>query len=403
MSGNTLKVIWICHFTNAEMQNLLPVWRKKKEFAPWIPNLLRGFEYREDIELHVISPLEYLKKTIKLTLRNIHYYFIPYGIPVWHRHWPWILRLDIYTDFYFLRKRIKQVINSINPDLINLMGAENAYYSSSVFDFKDEYPVLITIQGFIGQLKSEYRYKGEFLYRINLEEKILRTFKYFSGEQDSSIYISDYKTDHVFFRMYYPVNETLISSIKDTDKKFDCIYFGNLTRTKGVEDFIKVIAEIKTRIPEIKACIIGGGNAAPFISLSKKLNCEENIVFKGFVNSQKELFEYVKSSKVFLAPPYVERLSSTIREAMFLKVPVVAYSTGGIPYINEMDEHIYLTITGDYKEMAVKALRLLNNDNLRSNLTSKAYRFYIKEFSLKVNTERLISAYFKIMNEYKRL
>ena len=47
-----LRILWICHFTNAEVQNMIPVWKTKNEFASWIPNMLKGFESRSDIDLN---------------------------------------------------------------------------------------------------------------------------------------------------------------------------------------------------------------------------------------------------------------------------------------------------------------------------------------------------------------
>ena len=154
MSTYKIKVIWICHFTNAEFQKLLPLWKQRNEFASWIPNLLKGFENNSDIELHIITPHEYLKTETKIKVRNIHYYFIPYGIPLYHRHWPGFFRLDNYTNFYLFRKKVNKIVKHINPDLINLIGAENAYYSSAILDYQDKFPVLVTIQGFISEFKS---------------------------------------------------------------------------------------------------------------------------------------------------------------------------------------------------------------------------------------------------------
>ncbi|HEY6437828.1 MAG TPA: glycosyltransferase, partial [Ignavibacteriaceae bacterium] len=94
--------------------------------------------------------------------------------------------------------------------------------------------------------------------------------------------------------------------------------------------------------------------------------------------------------------------SSTIREAMLLKVPVVAYATGGIPYVNEFDENIYLVDTGNYKEMAGKALLLLEDEQLRDKLSDKAYQYCNNEYSCKINSERLVSAYQTILDNNQK-
>lgn len=401
MLRNKLKVVWICHFSNSEMQSYLPLWRKKNEFASWIPNILKGFENLENIELHVISPHEYLRKNKNFSLRNIKYHFIPSGMPILHRHWPNKLRLDLFTNFWSFRVRVKKIINSVSPDIINLHGVENAYYSMSILDFEKTYPILITIQGFISEHKDIIRLSKEVRNRIRVEEKILRSFKYFSGEQDSSIYIKSYNPKHTFYRLYYPINEKYVQIIGRSKKKYDCVFFGRITKSKGVEDFINVIAELKKTKPNVSSIIIGGGSVVSFIKMAEKLNCKENIEFAGFIKSQKELFELVKSSRVFLVPTHRERLSSTIREAMQLKIPIVAYATGGIPFINEHDENILLVKTGDFKEMANKTLQLLKDKKLSGQLSEKAFIYSKNEYSLHTNTDRFINAYYSILKEYK--
>ena len=396
---NKLKIVWLCHFTSKEVQAKLPIWKKKNESAPWIPNMIKGIMGRNDIELHIISPHEYLKKNTSYSEDNIHFHFIHYGMPIIHRHWPAKFHYDVFSNFSTYRKKVKLAVEIIKPDLINLIGAENAYYSSAILDFKDQYPILISIQGFISQLKHVVGDSAAGGKKIEIEERILREFKYFCGEQDSSTYIKAYNPNHKFFKLVFAINEDLALSTFGNEKTYDCIYYGRLHKTKGTEEFIKVIAEIKKTIPHIKACIVGSGDAKPYKVIAEELGCTENIDFLGFMETQKELFEKVKESKVFLAPPLLERLSMTIREAMFLKVPIVAYATGGIPYINEFGENILMVKTGDYQAMAEKTILLLQNDKMREALSEKAYQYAQSEFSLKANTNRLLEAYYDIINK----
>jgi glycosyltransferase involved in cell wall biosynthesis len=393
-----LKILWICHFTNDNVQSRIPIWRKSNEFASWIPNMLKGFENRDDFEIHVISPHNYLRRQASFTENNIHYYFIPYGIPLIHHHWPSFFRFDAYTNFASWRRKAKKLVNRIDPVIISLIGAENAHYSSAILDINDKYPILIAIQGFISQMKDSVKMTVEMKSRIRTDEKILRKFKHFAGEQDSSTYISLFNANHKFFRLYFPINESLANQIVEQEKKFDCIYYGRLSQLKGTEDFIKVIAELKIVKTDIKACIVGPGNPDRFINIANQLGCLQNIEFAGFMENQEKLFILVKSSRVFLTPPYFERLSSTIREAMYLKVPIVAYATGGIPYINEFDENIIMVETGDYKSMAKKTIQLLENKAECEALAQKAYQYALNEYSLTVNTARLLDAYKEILN-----
>ncbi len=394
-----INVAWLCHFTNSEVQNNLSLWKAKNEFAPWIPNMAKAFENSSEIELHIISPHEYLKKQTSFSLRGIKYHFIPYGMPVIGRHWPWFFRYDIYSDFSKFRQRNEAIIKSIKPDVINLIGAENAYYSSAVFDAQKHAPVLVGIQGFISEFKDVNRSTQSFTTRVKTEESIIRKFKYYYGEQDSSEYLKNYNPNHVFFKIFFPVNETLAFSIPFNGYKYDCVYFGRMSKMKGAEDFIRIIAEVQKQKPDVKAIMIGSGKISYLQYLTKKLNCEGNIEFTGFAKSQKELFEYVISSRIFIAPPHKERLSSTIREAMFLKVPIVAYATGGIPYINEHDENILLVKTGDIKAAARKTLWLLSNEKERLALARKAYKYGLNEFGLEVYRKRLVSAYKSVIKE----
>jgi len=394
---NKTKILLICHFSNDEIQELLPLYKKRKEMAPWIPNLLKGFENNEEYEIHVISPHDYLKQTISFNIKNINYYFVPAGLFFIGNNRPGFWHLYAITGFYKFRRTTKKLVKRIKPDLINLIGPENAYYSSAIFDFKDNYKILITIQGFVSQMKgliSPLRMPPQV---INNEEKILKNFKYFAGEQDSSTYISSYNPNHNFFKMYFPVNEDLITSTLEQDKKYDCIYYARVTKLKGIEDFIKVIYELKKTKKDITSCVIGAGNTKPYVALAEELDCLQNIVFLGFINTQKELFQIIKSSTILLVPTLFDRLPTTIREAMSLKVPIVSYATGGIPYINEFEENLLLVETGDYKEMAKNALTLLTDENKRIKLAEKAYKYALSEFSLKVNTKRLIDAYKEVI------
>ncbi len=151
-----LKVIWICHFTNADIQNQLKSRKRIPEFAPWITLGIKEVKNRSsEIELHIISPHRWISGIKEFQDENVFYHFFNPGIPWYGRHWPYFFRWDSYTGFRSNRIRIEKFAKMINPDIIHWHGAENAYFTSSFFDLMNSYPNLVTIQGFISLALSD--------------------------------------------------------------------------------------------------------------------------------------------------------------------------------------------------------------------------------------------------------
>lgn len=392
-----IKIVWICHFTNNEIQNKLPLWGKFNEFAPWIPNAITGFEKRDDVELHIVAPHIYLKRDTHFMHRGVNYHFLSFGFPILNRPWPSFLALDAKLGYPFLSRKIARVVIKINPDVVNLQGAENAYYSSSILKLKSKFPCVITIQGFACHMQDKTSQINK--RRIVVEQMILRSFKYFYLDYDAVHVVRKYSPNMVGKTLWWPAAEVAISATVDVayqDKRYDVLYCGRMEKSKGIEDFIKIVAILKVEMPNIKACVIGECMPSYFNylkDLAQELSCFDNIHFIGFVDTQKEMFGYFKASKIMLVPTLVDRYPTTIKEAIFLKIPVIAYCTGNIPWTNHNCENIVLVEHGDPQKMACETHNLLKNKNIQDKLVQSAYEFYEEEFSCSKNVDRFISGY----------
>jgi len=354
-----IKIAWICHFSNAEVQRKLNLNKKINEMAPWIPALAKLFEGRDEVELHVISPHEYISGYKYFEIRGIHYHFFNAHIPFWGRHWPIFFKFDYWTDFYFTKKTVKKIVNQIQPDLIHLHGAENAYYSSSILQFKNDYPVLVTIQGFISHTrdKSHYQIKK----RIQCEQQILKTLKHFGyrtktmGED-----IKKYNPEAELYWHHYPFPE-----IKpyEVEKKFDIVFFARVTKDKGIEDLLKALAILKKNRSDVSLCIIGGAHPNYIVFLKKmadQLAISNNILWAGFLPKQEEVHKLAASARISVLPTYHDIISGTIIESMFLKLPVVAYNVGSIHEVNSSGlKYVHLVEKGNVNEFAMKIQELL--------------------------------------------
>lgn len=396
-----MKVAWICHFSNREIQKELAIKENILEFSPWVTLLANLFEERKDIELHIISPHEYLTSNREFTIRGIHYHFFNAHIPFWGRHWPKFFRLDYLTNFSSNNKKITKIINRIKPDIIHLHGAENAYYSSSILQFIRTFPILVTVQGFI----SHYSGEKNFLIkrRIKIEQAILKEINHFGYRTESmGKDILKYNPYAKLHWHQYPIPKIQVRDIK---KSHDLVFFGRITHSKGIEDLLKAVSKLRIEFPKLRLLIIGGCNNSYLNYLkdtSEKLGIKENITWAGFLPTQYDVHKLASSAKITVLPTHHDIISGTVIESMFLKIPVIANAVGSIPELNSDDEVIKTTEPKNITSLVFAIKDLLLNEKLRISLAEKAYQKATTIFDNRNIISDLLIAYSEVIQDYKK-
>ena len=104
--------------------------------------------------------------------------------------------------------------------------------------------------------------------------------------------------------------------------------------------FIEIVKEIKNIYPEIKVCIIGNGDL--FDACKETIqnnNLEDNIELLGF---QSNPFPYIKNSKIAVLTSSTEGLPMSVIECLILDTPVVHTGVGGLGYLYNKSQELYL-------------------------------------------------------------
>lgn len=401
-TNKKLKVLWICHFTNLEIQKKLNPIKPVNEMAPWISLGIEEVKKRNDIELIVISPHRWIKKDKYFEDRNIKYYFIKTGMPLVHRHWPRFFRFDIYTNYYFNRKKIKKIISKVKPDIIHLHGAENAYYSSSMLDHLS-LPHLITIQGFVSLGANMYYSSKNLRSRIDIEKKILCKGKNFGVRANfMEKEILKYNRYANFYWHAYFVKKPRIKTDKKK-KKYDVVFFAQICKAKGIEDLIKAIGIVKKKKEDIKLAIIGNSNRAYITFLkgmAKENNCKDNIDFLGFQSTHEDLYKKAVQAKLSVLPTYNDIIPGTIIESMYLGIPVISYKVGGLIDLDFEPKVIELVEKGNIKELANKIIFLLENNEIRKALSEMAKKYVFNRWNNKKALDDIIKVYVDIIQNF---
>ena len=101
----------------------------------------------------------------------------------------------------------------------------------------------------------------------------------------------------------------------------------------------------------------------------------------------------MKASDILSMPSNFEGLGTTLLDAVYSDLPIVASKVGGIPEIVLDSETGLLSPVGDYKTHANKLEKLLLSEKLRTELSSNAFSHVEKHFSLENMVEGNLELY----------
>ncbi|HAX97669.1 MAG TPA: hypothetical protein DCY12_01915 [Candidatus Atribacteria bacterium] len=384
-----LKVVWICHLNNPFVSSQLKI-GPGVEFSPWMARLAEIFKTNNEMDVYIVAPHNAIVRKKSFYDQNIHYHFFPYTIPslpkrIFHK-------VHMWSDYAWNKRQIGKIINKIKPDIIHLFGTENAYYSSSIFQFKKKYPVLITIQGFVNHSSGE---GSNLEKRKGIERGIIKTFKHFGvRDEEMKKYINSLNLEAKF---YHHELLYLQPHCKASEKtKYDIIFFARVCKDKGIEDLIDSLVMIKEKQKDIKMAVVGPASKDYYNFLELKAQnkgLSDSIDFIGPQKNIEDVHSIVAESKICVLPTYFDTIPGTLLESMLIGIPCVSYSVGGIPTLNNKGEIIKLVDKGSIKGLADAILGLLENDDDRKKIADRAKKYVLERWNEKAIYDDVIRAY----------
>ena len=106
-----------------------------------------------------------------------------------------------------------------------------------------------------------------------------------------------------------------------------------------------------------------------------------------------ETMKILKSSEILVVPSRTESIPQVIKEAFYLKVPVIATNVGGNPELVVHQETGILVPPEDPEKLMIEINNLLNNEEARKNFVNNAFEFINKNFSWDVLLEKYTNLY----------
>jgi len=417
-----IRVVLLCHYWSEEMAEMVGRMHYFRELSPWIQETLNLFKGKDDVEYHVVAPNYASNQNVACERDGIHFHFYHYS-PTWLSKLtaPIIKRTVKHSEPYKIAERLANtltgfrtpaktaaaIIREINPDLIHLYGSENPDYAAPAIKLMQEYPMLLTVQGFAYmQSPSKMFLEKKFYdYRVKFESYLNNNIGFFiSSQKRTAQEFKNLKPGHfnsceaVFFVTV--ITKVPKEDASTTEKKYDLVYYARIDRNKGIEDLIDVLSDLKTKGRLLKTLVMGRGSESYIDQLKttiKDKELGELIDFAGFIENHEDVYKLAAQARLMVLPTHNDGIPNTIREAMFMKLPVVANNVGGIPRFNENRRCIHLVELGDLEGLADGICKVMDDDTYREELIRNAFQEAQEVYSPDAVYEQTIQAYKEVI------
>lgn len=175
-------------------------------------------------------------------------------------------------------------------------------------------------------------------------------------------------------------------------KIYDILFVGRLTQAKGVDILLKAVKILKNKYTKnLKIAIVGDGHLKVGLkNLVIELNLNNEVKFLGI---RKDVIKLMDSAKIFVLLSRWEGLPMVVLEAMSRGMSIIATNVGGIPEVIENGKEGIL-ISPEDPEILVQIInKLLENEELRKNISQAAYKKVKDKFSIKAYFTHMVDFY----------
>lgn len=367
----------------------------------WNSDFIEEFEKRYDFESHVIATHNGMRKKIQeFNINNIHYHFVKCDNNVFIdalRAWS---HYDRITNFSRIRRPLSKVIDAVNPDVIIVCGAEQPDYSPCIWDIHGK-PVYVLLQSLINNPELKNTLPGFEIYS-SVERRTFEQIDYF-GSCNEKMYnlFRQFNQKAVCLKTSFPTHRP--KKISDIHKNIDFIFFAaTISKNKGIEDVLKAYNIVRSLHPEVTLSICGRCSEDYLNHLTSLIEPQNQNGFRyeGFFDSIDESHAFVQSGKIIVVPGISAPLNSTIREAMLLGLPTIAYETTATVEINLASQCLITAKMEDFKDLADKMLYAYENPSQLSLIANNGFLYANEHYSNRSIVDEMLKNTIAVYDHY---
>jgi len=173
---------------------------------------------------------------------------------------------------------------------------------------------------------------------------------------------------------------------------------GRLSSVKGYQYLIKAFKNIIDKRQDCRLVLVGSGpEKGALVRLVEKLKIQDKVIF---VPEVKTISSVLSIIDIFCLPSINEGLGLSLMEAMASGRACIASNAGGLKELIENGETGILIPSRDDAALEKGILKILNNEQFRVSIASKARKKALKCFSLEESIEKTIKIYEEVLKDF---
>ncbi len=299
---------------------------------------------------------------------------------------------SFYKIFFFMRALLRFIINLSGADIvhIHLSGKTSAFRKNIFLRIAKLFrkKVILHFHAFSSE-KTLFGSKKKLYQKMFEKADCIIALSGFWKSQIAKI-ISN---PEMIYVVYNPCDSK--KRLPQIEKQSVILYAGTLNQRKGYVDLINAFSQIAHKYPDWKIVFAGNGEIEKGQMISKELNIEKQVDFKGWV-AGKEKEELFSGASIFCLPSYAEGFPMAILDAWTYELPVITTPVGGLPDILINGENAMVFIPGDTAGLTDNLEKLITSGPLRDKLREASLNLKNNQFNIKTISGQITDIYREI-------
>lgn len=170
------------------------------------------------------------------------------------------------------------------------------------------------------------------------------------------------------------------------------LYTAYFNENKGCDIFLKAFAKITHKYPDWKLIMCGTGDTDLVKKWIKECKLERKVEMPGWIDGEQKHQLFLHAG-AYCMTSYQEGLPMSVLEAISYGVPVISTPVGCLPEILEHQHSTLFFNFGNSDELANCMESIINDNDLRKQLSDKGYNISQNYFSVDKVTKKLETIY----------